>query len=309
MPPSAPARLVVLASGTGSLLETLLKSAVGDYPARVVAVGADRACRALDVAAQASVPTFTVRLRDYPDRVSWDAALPEATAAHEPDLVVSAGFMKILGAQFLSRFPARVVNTHPALLPAFPGAHAVPDALAYGVKVTGCSVHLVDAGTDTGPMESLGEPLDGKGFQVVGLGSDPGRASALKMCYAGLTKGTWTLHTAVLLAAEVQGLTAVLRAEFEHSQGQALAQMEARVPRLPADSRRWIGEMEEIAKTFADAGVTPGFHEGAAAVFRLLAQTPFAAETLETMDKSRTMEETVREAAKHLPGAEPKSDG
>jgi len=85
--------------------------------------------------------------------------------------------------------------------------------------------------------------------------------------------------------------------------------MEARVPRLPADSRRWIGEMEEIAKTFADAGVTPGFHEGAAAVFRLLAQTPFTAETLETMDKSRTMEETVREAAKHLPGAEPKSDG
>ena len=152
MPPSAPARLVVLASGTGSLLETLLKSAVGDYPARVVAVGADRACRALDVAAQASVPTFTVRLRDYPDRVSWDAALTGATAAHEPDLVVSAGFMKILGAQFLSRFPARVVNTHPALLPAFPGAHAVPDALAYGVKVTGCSVHLVDAGTDTGPI-------------------------------------------------------------------------------------------------------------------------------------------------------------
>ena len=152
MPPSAPARLVVLASGTGSLLETLLKSAVDDYPARVVAVGTDRACRALDVAADASVPTFTVRLGDYPDRVSWDAALTEATAAHEPDLVVSAGFMKILGAQFLSRFPARVVNTHPALLPAFPGAQAVPDALAYGVKVTGCSVHLVDAGTDTGPI-------------------------------------------------------------------------------------------------------------------------------------------------------------
>ena len=152
MPPSAPARLVVLASGTGSLLETLLKSAVGDYPARVVAVGTDRACRALDVAADASVPTFTVRLGDHPDRVSWDAALTEATAAHEPDLVVSAGFMKILGAQFLSRFPARVVNTHPALLPAFPGAHAVPDALAYGVKVTGCSVHLVDDGTDTGPI-------------------------------------------------------------------------------------------------------------------------------------------------------------
>ena len=152
VPPSAPARLVVLASGTGSLLETLLAAAVGDYPARVVAVGTDRVCRALDVAADASVPTFTVRLGDHPDRSAWDAALTAATAAHEPDLVVSAGFMKILGPQFLSRFPARVVNTHPALLPAFPGAHAVPDALAYGVKVTGCSVHLVDAGTDTGPI-------------------------------------------------------------------------------------------------------------------------------------------------------------
>lgn len=184
------------------------------------------------------------------------------------------------------------------------------DAGIIGTKPgSGSGPRFYVSGADTGPMESLGESLDGKGFQVVGLGSDPGRASALKMCYAGLTKGTWTLHTAVLLAAEAQGLTAVLRAEFEHSQGLALAQMKARVPRLPADSRRWIGEMEEIAKTFADAGVTPGFHEGAAAVFRLLAQTPFAAETLETMDKSRTMEETVREAAKHLPGAEPKSDG
>ena len=98
------------------------------------------------------VPTYTVRLGDHGDRDAWDAALTEATAAHEPDLVVSAGFMKILGPQFLTRFPGRVVNTHPALLPAFPGAHAVPATLAYGVKVTGCTVHLVDAGTDTGPI-------------------------------------------------------------------------------------------------------------------------------------------------------------
>ncbi|OBA79372.1 phosphoribosylglycinamide formyltransferase, partial [Mycolicibacterium elephantis] len=141
-----------LASGTGSLLASLLAAAVGDYPARVIAVGTDRECAALQIAAASSVPTFTVALGDHPDRAAWDAALTEATAAYEPDLVVSAGFMKILGPQFLSRFPGRVVNTHPALLPAFPGAHAVPDALAYGVKVTGCSVHLVDAGTDTGPV-------------------------------------------------------------------------------------------------------------------------------------------------------------
>ncbi|NVN52331.1 phosphoribosylglycinamide formyltransferase [Mycolicibacterium hippocampi] len=152
VPPSAPARVVVLASGAGSLLASLLRSAVGDYPARVVALGTDRTCAALDIAAAASVPTFTVPLGDHPDRAAWDAAMTEATAAHQPDLVVSAGFMKILGPSFLSRFPARVVNTHPALLPAFPGAHAVRDALAYGVRVTGCTVHLVDAGTDTGPI-------------------------------------------------------------------------------------------------------------------------------------------------------------
>lgn len=152
VPACAPARVVVLASGTGSLLASLLSAAVGDYPARVVAVGTDRDCAALQIAEDASVPSFTVRLRDHPGRDAWDAAITDATAAHAPDLVVSAGFMKILGPQFLSRFPGRVVNTHPALLPAFPGAHAVAEALDYGVRVTGCSVHLVDAGTDTGPI-------------------------------------------------------------------------------------------------------------------------------------------------------------
>jgi phosphoribosylglycinamide formyltransferase-1 len=152
VPPSAPARLVVLASGTGSLLASLLDAASGDYPARVVAVGTDRQCAALDIAAGAGVPAYTVRLGDHPDRAAWDGAITAATDAHRPDLVVSAGFMKILGPQFLSRFLGRVVNTHPALLPAFPGAHAVPDSLAYGVRVTGCTVHLVDAGMDTGPI-------------------------------------------------------------------------------------------------------------------------------------------------------------
>jgi phosphoribosylglycinamide formyltransferase-1 len=152
VPPSAPARLVVLASGTGSLLRSLLDAAVGEYPARVVAVGVDRECRAAEIAADAGVPVYTVPLRDYPDRATWDAAITAATAAHSPDFVVSAGFMKILGNQFLTRFPGRVVNTHPALLPAFPGAHAVPAALEYGVRVTGCTVHLVDAGMDTGPV-------------------------------------------------------------------------------------------------------------------------------------------------------------
>ena len=152
MPPSAPARVVVLASGTGSLLGALTDAASGDYPARVVAVGVDRDCRAIEVAKAASLPTFTFRLADHPGRDAWDAAITDATAAHSPDLIVSAGFMKMLGPQFLSRFYGRTLNTHPALLPAFAGAHGVADALAYGVKVTGCTVHLVDAGTDTGPI-------------------------------------------------------------------------------------------------------------------------------------------------------------
>lgn len=144
--------MVVLASGTGSLLRSLLDAMVADSPARIVAVGVDRDCPAMDIASAASVPSYTVRLRDHPDRDAWDRAITEATAAHEPDLIVAAGFMKILGREFLSRFMGRIINTHPALLPAFPGAHPVPDALDYGVKVTGCSVHLVDAGTDTGPL-------------------------------------------------------------------------------------------------------------------------------------------------------------
>lgn len=148
------ARLVVLVSGAGTNLQALLDACADPaYGARVVAVGADRdGIAGLDRAARAGLPTFVVRVRDFPARADWDAALTERVAAHEPDLVVSAGFMKILGDRFLERFGGRTVNTHPALLPAFPGAHAVRDALAYGVKVTGCTVHFVDEGVDTGPV-------------------------------------------------------------------------------------------------------------------------------------------------------------
>ncbi|MFD5807498.1 MULTISPECIES: phosphoribosylglycinamide formyltransferase [Rhodococcus] len=153
LPPTAPARVVVLASGTGSLLRSLIDATHTDgYPARIVAVGVDRECAAEGHAEAAGIPHLRVVLREHPDRAAWDRALTDAVAAHEPDLVVSAGFMKILGPTFLHRFGGRIVNTHPALLPAFPGAHAVPDALAYGVKVTGSTVHLVDAGVDTGPI-------------------------------------------------------------------------------------------------------------------------------------------------------------
>ncbi|MEU4668907.1 phosphoribosylglycinamide formyltransferase [Amycolatopsis sp. NPDC023774] len=149
-----PVKIVVLASGSGTLLQAVLDAVARPaFPAQVVAVGADRTgIEALARAERASVPSFTVRVADHPDRDAWDKALTEAVAAYSPDLVVSAGFMKILGAQFLSRFANRVINTHPALLPSFPGMHAVADALAAGVKVTGSTVHFVDAGVDTGPV-------------------------------------------------------------------------------------------------------------------------------------------------------------
>ncbi|MFI0357708.1 phosphoribosylglycinamide formyltransferase [Actinomadura sp. 9N407] len=149
-----PARLVVLVSGAGTNLQALLDACADPaYGAEVVAVGADRdGTGGVDRAERAGLPTFTVRIPDFGDRRGWDEALAAAVEEHEPDLVVSAGFMKILGPRFLARFGGRTINTHPALLPSFPGAHAVRDALAHGVKVTGCTVHFVDEGVDTGPV-------------------------------------------------------------------------------------------------------------------------------------------------------------
>lgn len=150
-------RLLALVSGSGTLLQALLDAqASGDLDAEVVAVGSDRdGIEGLERARRAGVPTFTVRLADHTaaaavDRAGWDAALAQACADHEPDLIVSAGFMKLVGEAFLARFGGRMINTHPALLPSFPGAHGVRDALAHGVKVTGCTVFEVDAGVDTG---------------------------------------------------------------------------------------------------------------------------------------------------------------
>ena len=149
-----PAQVVVLVSGSGTLLQALLDAAAEPgFPADVVAVGADRdGIAGLVRAARAGVPTFVEPVRAHPDRASWDAAIAAAVVAHGPDLVVSAGFMKILGAAFLAEIGCPMVNMHPALLPAFPGAHPVADTLAYGVKLTGATVHLVDTGVDTGPV-------------------------------------------------------------------------------------------------------------------------------------------------------------
>jgi phosphoribosylglycinamide formyltransferase 1 len=147
-------RVVVLASGGGTNLQALLDAAEHpDYGAEIVAVGSDRdGIAALDRARHADVPTFVVRLEDFHDREAWDSGLTSAVAAYEPDLVVCAGFMRLAGRAFLDQFGGRCVNTHPSLLPAFPGMHSVRDALAFGVKVSGCTVFVVDQGVDTGPI-------------------------------------------------------------------------------------------------------------------------------------------------------------
>ena len=142
------------------------------------------------------------------------------------------------------------------------------------------------SGADTAPVEAL----DGKGVIVRPLGPEIGRASAMKMVYASATKGTFSLHAATLTAAHALGLTDVYLEEIGASNPAMRAAMEAKVPRIPLDAGRWLGEMNEIAQTFADTGVTPKFHEGAADIMALADRTPIAAETRETVDESRSLE-------------------
>jgi phosphoribosylglycinamide formyltransferase-1 len=149
-----PARLVVLVSGSGTNLQALLDACADPaYGAVVVAVGADRdGIEGLARAERAGLPTFVHRVRDHATREEWDAAVTASCQAHQPDLVVSAGFMKLAGEVFLTAFAGRYLNTHPALLPSFPGMHGARDALEHGVKVTGATLFVVDPGVDTGPI-------------------------------------------------------------------------------------------------------------------------------------------------------------
>ncbi|MDE0572519.1 phosphoribosylglycinamide formyltransferase [Demequina sp. B12] len=150
-----PQRLAILISGAGSTMRAVLDAAQADehYGAQPVVVISDKPDAAgLAIAASAGVPTEVVNVADFPDREAWNQALAATIARYEPDLVLCAGFMRILGAPVLEVFGGRIINTHPALLPSFPGAHAVRDAIAHGVKVTGCTVMMVDAGVDTGPI-------------------------------------------------------------------------------------------------------------------------------------------------------------
>ncbi|GAA1345811.1 phosphoribosylglycinamide formyltransferase [Arthrobacter roseus] len=147
-------RIVVLVSGAGSNLQAVIDSvSSGALQVEIAAVGADRpGTGGVQRSADAGIDTFVVNFADYPNRADWNTALTQAVAFYQPDYVVSSGFMRIVGEEFLDSFPNRYLNTHPALLPSFPGAHGVRDALAYGVKVTGCTVMIADAGVDTGPI-------------------------------------------------------------------------------------------------------------------------------------------------------------
>jgi phosphoribosylglycinamide formyltransferase-1 len=146
-------RIVVMVSGSGTNLQAVLDAVQdGRIDVEIAAVGADRPCAGLERARRAGVETFLVRPGDHPDRTRWNRALQEAVAAREPDRVLFAGFMRIVDAEFVEAFAGRIVNTHPSLLPSFPGAHAVRDALAHGVKVTGVTVHEVVADVDAGPI-------------------------------------------------------------------------------------------------------------------------------------------------------------
>jgi phosphoribosylglycinamide formyltransferase-1 len=153
-PTPEPARLVVLISGSGSNLQALLDACADPaYGAQVVAVGADRdGAAGLDRAASAGVPTFVHKVKDHAERADWDRALTASVAEYKPDLVISAGFLKLVGDDFLGSFGDRYINTHNALLPAFPGIHGPRDALEYGVKVAGATLFFVDGGVDTGPI-------------------------------------------------------------------------------------------------------------------------------------------------------------
>ena len=146
--------------------------------------------------------------------------------------------------------------------------------------------------------------LDGNGKQVINLGTEIGRASAVKMVYASISKGTDSLLTAAYTAAEALGVRDILEKEWELSQPNALARMERRIPALPADAGRWVGEMEQIAETYNSIGLTDNYHKGAADIYRLLEKTPFSAESRDTIDKERTMQDSVKVFVKYLSAPE-----
>jgi 3-hydroxyisobutyrate dehydrogenase-like beta-hydroxyacid dehydrogenase len=279
-----------------------------------VGVGAALAGRGLDVvtclAGRSEESWARAKRADFRDLPDLEALIGEA------DLVLS--ILPPAAAPALAReVAAAMVRAGSA--PPYADCNAVsPEtSRAIGETIGAAGADFIDGGivgaapgkSDTpvrpyvsGPCAELMAALDGPEIAVRPCGAEIGRASAVKMCYAAVSKGTNTLHTAALIAAEALGVGETLNAEFAQSMPAAYRRMRALVPRLPADAARWIGEMEEIARTLESVGVTPRFHQGARDVFALLAATPFAAETRETLDPNRTLEQAVKVYCDQLPG-------
>lgn len=234
------------------------------------------------------------------------------TVATLDELVVEADIvLSILvpaQAERVGQAVARVISTQSVDTP-FVDCNAIAPQTTQRIEkqIVNAGASFID-GSIIGPPPGRGQPprlyvsgqgaralsaLDGDEITVKVMGDRVGDASSIKMCYAALTKGTATLRVALLTAARALGVDAALTAELEASQENVLRQMRAIIPALPANAHRWIGEMEEIAATFDSVGLSPGFHQGAAAVYRLLGQTEFAHENPETIDTERTLETTI----------------
>ncbi len=274
-------------------------------------VGADLAERGFDVVtclagrgADSRARARTAGFRELPD---LDALVSEA------DLVLS--ILPPEAAPQLAREVAAAM-TRSAKTPPFADCNAIsPETTAtIGETITAAGAAFIDGGIVglapgrgntpvriyvSGPEAGIMAALDGGGISIRPCGAEIGHASAVKMCYAAISKGTNTLHTATLIAAEALGVGPLLRAELADSAAATFRHMQATVPRLPADAARWVGEMEEIARTFEAAGVSPHFHLGARDTFELLARTPFAAETRATIDPKRTLEQSIEVYLKH----------
>ena len=252
-----------------------------------------RTCRMAELAGFRTVPSLEA-LAEQADLI-LSILIPEAAVA-------------------LAEAVARAL-TNTGCHPVFADCNAISPATTRRIEgiISAAGGHYLDASI-IGPPPGQGQPprfyvsganadamrqLDGRGIAVKWIGSEIGRASAIKMCYAGLTKGTLALHAAVLTSAQALGLSAELRSELAYSQGGKLKAME-QVRRVPAKAFRWIAEMEEIARTFGSVGVTPDIHSGAAEVFRMIAESDLGGERTDTLDRNRTLPQTVFKLAESL---------
>lgn len=279
---------------------TLAVLSTGDMGHAVGRVGVDKGCRVVT-----ALDGRSGRTRDLAGQAGIEDAGTLAETVAAADIVLS--ILPPAEALPLAKRVAAVSQASRRKIYVDCNAISPERALQVGEQVTGAGMDFVDGGIigpapDRPPATRLyvsgrksGDLsfLEDDRLTIRTLGPEPGRASAIKMCYAALTKGSWTMFAALTTAAYRLGVADALDREFVESQAQVREKQRAMVPRLPLDAGRWVGEMEEIAATLAAAGVPDGFHKAAAEMFRLLDATPFAAETRQSWDETRTVEATI----------------